>query len=258
MQGMMEVFHGLKGHKLDLFLHSPGGSGEAARTIVQYLRTKFTDIRVFIPLAAMSAATMIALAADRIVMGRHSQLGPIDPQLVWPKTGLLAPMGSIKDQFERAKAEIKQDPDGLGAWIPILESYAPALLIECDRADKLSKGLVKDWLKAYMFKQLSANDPQAAEVKAAEVAEFFASYKQHGSHGVGIYRDDARNHGVVIDDLESDSKLQDAVLSVHHATLLSLGQTVKIIDNHQGKTFAIQIGAMQTQYQPQAPTAPAS
>lgn len=253
MQGMMEVFHGLTGPNLDLVIHSPGGSGEAARSIVQYLRTKFDDIRVFVPLAAMSAATMIALAGDKIVMGKHSQLGPIDPQLVWPKTQLLAPMGSIKDQFERAKAEIKKDPDAIGAWIPILESYAPALLIECERAEKLSKGLVQEWLAAYMFKQLSATNPVAAQKMAQNAAEFFASYKQHSSHGVGIYRDEARKHGIVIDDLETDAALQDAVLSVHHAELLSLGGTVKIIENHLGKTFAIQIAAMQVQFAPQPP-----
>jgi hypothetical protein len=64
MQGMMEVHKDLKGPGLDLILHSPGGSAEATASMVRYLRTKFTDIRVFVPLAAMSAATMWALAGD--------------------------------------------------------------------------------------------------------------------------------------------------------------------------------------------------
>jgi ClpP class serine protease len=82
MQGMMEVCKDLPGPALDLVIHSPGGSPEATASIVRYLRTKYTEIRAFIPLAAMSAATMWALACDEIVMGKHSQLGPIDPQLV--------------------------------------------------------------------------------------------------------------------------------------------------------------------------------
>ena len=82
MQAMMEVCKDLSGPNLDIILHSPGGSPEAAASIVRYLRKKFYDIRVFVPLAAMSAATMWALAGNRIVMGSHSQLGPIDPQLV--------------------------------------------------------------------------------------------------------------------------------------------------------------------------------
>ncbi len=85
MQGMMEVCQGLQGPGLDLILHSPGGSAEATASIVRYLRRKFPyDIRFFVPLAAISAATMWALAANLVVMGKHSQLGPIDPQLITP------------------------------------------------------------------------------------------------------------------------------------------------------------------------------
>jgi len=57
------------------FLHSPGGSIEAAEAIVTYLRSKFAHIRAIVPHSAMSAATMIAMACDEIVMGKHSFLG---------------------------------------------------------------------------------------------------------------------------------------------------------------------------------------
>jgi len=49
IQGLMEVIHGLQGSSLDLIMHSPGGSPEAAAAIVSYLRSKFADIRVIIP-----------------------------------------------------------------------------------------------------------------------------------------------------------------------------------------------------------------
>src|SRR5258708_2566135 len=71
MQGLMEVFRDLPGPSLDLILHSPGGSAEAADRLVRYMRSKYSDVRVFVPLAAMSAATMWALGADQIVMGKH-------------------------------------------------------------------------------------------------------------------------------------------------------------------------------------------
>ena len=76
MQGMMEVCRDLNGPGLDLILHSPGGSAEATASIVRYLRRNFDHIRVFVPVAAMSAATVWALASDVVVMGKHSQLGP--------------------------------------------------------------------------------------------------------------------------------------------------------------------------------------
>ena len=83
MQGFMQTVRGLAGRDLDLVLHLPGGSPEATARIVDYLRAKFNgQIRIFVPLAAMSAGTMLALAGDRVVMGNHSQLGPIDPQIL--------------------------------------------------------------------------------------------------------------------------------------------------------------------------------
>lgn len=55
LQAFMEAIHGLKGDKLDLILHTGGGSAEATDAIVTYLRQKFNDIRIIIPQAAMSA-----------------------------------------------------------------------------------------------------------------------------------------------------------------------------------------------------------
>jgi hypothetical protein len=167
MQGMMEVCRDLPGPNLDILLHSPGGSPEAAASIVRYLRTKFTDIRVFVPLAAMSAATMWALASNRIVMGKHSQLGPIDPQMVTSRWS--APARAILRQFDQAKQECK-DPSLLGAWAPIVEQYGPALIQECEAAEDLALNLVTEWLEQYTY----AGQPRA-KAKASAAARYFAS-----------------------------------------------------------------------------------
>lgn len=230
MQGMMEVCKDLPGPDLDIILHSPGGSPEAVASIVRYLRSKFTDIRVFVPLAAMSAATMWALASNRIVMGKHSQLGPIDPQLVagaWQ-----APARAILRQFEQAKEECR-DPGLLGAWMPILEQYGPALIQQCEAAEALAKRLVQEWLALYMFQEY---DDRVA--RAQRAADYFADYEIHQSHSLGIDRQQARDCGVTIEDLESSQDLQDAVLTVHHATMHTLqGPAVKIVENHRGRAF---------------------
>jgi hypothetical protein len=239
MQGMMEVCRDLTGPDLDILIHSPGGSAEATASIVRYLRRKFSDIRVFVPLAAMSAATMWALSSNRIVMGKHSQLGPIDPQMVTPQG--LVPARAIIEQFETAKQECASNPSVLGAWIPILQQYGPALLKQCDMAERLSRELVRGWLRAYMFKGRRRADDQAERATS-----YFADAAVHKSHGLGIDRDQARGAGIVIDDLEVDQDLQDAVLSVHHATLLTLdGPTVKIIENHLGRAFVQQQQVLQ-------------
>lgn len=234
MIGMMEVCKGLRGPGLDLILHSPGGSAEAAASIVRYLRQKFTDIRVFVPLAAMSAATMIALAGDRIVMGKHSQLGPIDPQLVTNQGQY--PARAILEQFEQAKAECAKDPRLLGAWVPIIQRYGPALLKQCEAAEALARRLVGEWLTTYMFGSISNSRTRSA--KAKRVADFFSDYSHHRSHSLGIDRDQARAKGVIVDDLEEDEELQDAVLSVHHAAIHTFaGAAAKLIENHLGRAF---------------------
>jgi membrane-bound ClpP family serine protease len=231
MQGMMEVCKDVDGPAVDVLLHSPGGSPEATASIVRYLRTKFTDMRVFVPLAAMSAATLWALAANEIVMGKHSQLGPIDPQMVSP--AWTAPARAILLQFEQAKKECK-DPSLLAAWLPILQQYGPALIQQCEAAEALAVRLVREWLEEYMF----GGDADAAK-KAERVASYFANYEEHRSHSLGISRDQARSRGLRITNLERNLALQDAVLSVHHATMHTLqGPAVKIVENHLGRTFA--------------------
>ena len=232
-QGFMEVVYGLKGNSLDLIVHSPGGSAEATEAIVSYLRSKFSDIRVIIPQAAMSAATMLACSADRIVMGKQSSIGPIDPQMIvvtqlGPKA---TPAQAILDQFDEAKRQCK-DPKLLGAWVPILPQYGPALLVECQDALALSKQLVERWLTKYMFK--GKRSPAA---KVAKVLSDHTYFKTHARH---INRDEARAFGLTgIDDLESDQKFQDLVLSVFHATMHSFNMSalVKIIENNNGRSF---------------------
>ncbi len=236
MQALMEVVHSLPGTELDLILHTPGGSPEALESLVRYLRTRFTHIRAFVPLAAMSAGTMWALACDEIIMGKHSQLGPIDPQfaLAFGEQIRLAPAQAILDQFERAAKEVASDPSKALAWAILLRSYGPSLLEECRRAQALSENLVTQWLQAYMLR----GQPDAAR-KARRIARTFADYRQHHSHARSIGRDVVRSLGVRVTDLEADQTLQDAVLSVHHAAIHTFSGTpaTKIVENNLGRAF---------------------
>lgn len=113
MQAMMEVCKDLPGPSLDLLLHTPGGSAEAAASLVEYLRRKFDDIRVIVPLAAMSAGTMWALSADSLLMGKHSQLGPIErPARVTRRVSMMAP----SSMSSRALARVSALTRSTAAW----------------------------------------------------------------------------------------------------------------------------------------------
>lgn len=237
LQGFMEVVYGLKGPNLDLILHSPGGSPEAAEAIVNYLRSKFKHVRVIVPSLAMSAATMVACSANKIVLGKHSFLGPIDPQLIiqTPLGRQMAPAQAILDQFKQAKDEC-QDPKKLAAWLPMLGQYGPHLLQLCENTLKLSKEVVKEWLSDYMFEKKN-------KALAARIATWLANHKHFKSHGRHIGREDAEQRGLKIEHLEADQRTQDLVLSIFHATTHTFSMTpcVKVIENHKGRAFMKQV-----------------
>ena len=102
----MNALKGLDATKgLDLILHTPGGNPTATEGIVKYLHSKFgNDIRVIVPQMAMSAGTMLACSANTIIMGKHSCLGPIDPQYGG------VPAYNIVNEFKEAKSDLDQNP----------------------------------------------------------------------------------------------------------------------------------------------------
>jgi ClpP class serine protease len=75
---------------IDLILHTPGGLVLAAGQIAMALCRHKAKVTVFVPHYAMSGGTLIALAADEIVMDDNAVLGPVDPQLgQWPAASIL-------------------------------------------------------------------------------------------------------------------------------------------------------------------------
>ena len=89
---------------LDIVLHTPGGLVLAATQIARAVRGHKGKVTVFVPHYAMSGGTLIALAADEIVMSPHAVLGPVDPQLgQYPAASLLKavakkPVAEVDDQ----------------------------------------------------------------------------------------------------------------------------------------------------------------
>lgn len=168
-------------------------------------------------------------------MGQHSQLGPIDPQFIvsTPEGPRSAPAKAILDQFEMAKEQCK-DPGNLAAWLPILRSYLPGLLTQCEDSRDLAVGMVSSWLRRYMFK-----DHADADRKAEEVARWFADYENFQSHSRRVGFDQANAQGLRLSRLEADGALQDAVLSVHHVAMHTFSGTAaaKIIENHHGRAW---------------------
>lgn len=229
--GFMSTVKNLDKKKgLDIVLHTPGGSIAATESIVHYLKSLFgNNIRAIIPQIAMSAGTMMALSCKEIIMGKHSNLGPIDPQL----RGI--PTHGVIEEFNKAKEEIKADPSRIPAWQVILSKYSPTLIGECQKAITWAEKMVENWLLTNMFKDEINKTEIVNKIKKELGSHAFTMSHDRHIH-METLRDDLK---IKIIELEKNDELQDAVLSVHHSSIITLTQTpaIKIIENQDGKAF---------------------
>ena len=203
MTGFMNAIKGLDCKKgVDIILHTPGGSPVAAEAIVKYLRSKFSnDIRFIVPQLAMSAGTMIACSGKSIIMGKHSSLGPIDPQY----SGI--PAYNIKMEYEQAKEDLSKHPENVNYWALLIQKYPAAFLKTAIDAIALSSKLLEDWLGTCMFNGSDANDIVIIKNIVSKLNEHDDSLT-HGRHFDIKF---CKSIGLKIIELESDPKLQDAV-----------------------------------------------
>lgn len=242
-EGFREVLRDLEAAEIDVLLHSPGGQAEAAEAIVKLLRSKKRRIRFIIPNLAQSAATMLAMAGDEILMETDAELGPIDPQFIISKAGdtfTVAPAQAIIDQFDAIEKKLSNNPKLLPSWIPILEVYAPSLYQQARNALDLAKALVKEWLASYMF----ADMPKKKRGQlAAGVARYLSDHNKFKSHGRGLCPGDFQRtsalKAVKVRDLASMPDLQSRVQALYHAISLTFTGTdaVKIFENTEGKAL---------------------
>ncbi|WP_136443426.1 SDH family Clp fold serine proteinase [Pacificoceanicola onchidii] len=232
MNGLMAVIHNVERDKgLDIILHTPGGGIEAARAIVEYLYAMFgKDIRAIVPQIAMSAGTMIACATKQIVMGKHSSLGPTDPQVNGvPATGVI-------HEIERALDEIKKDPIRQVVWQEIFRQFPPSFISNCERSLTGSKKMVTSWLAENMF-----SESQDATKKAEKAVSELTNYSKTTEHGHHFMKDACCNFGLDVFSLEDDQDFQELVLSVHHAYVASFARvkSLKFIENSIGASWNV-------------------
>jgi ClpP class serine protease len=168
---------------IDLIVHTPGGLVLAAMQIARAVEAHPAKVTAYVPVYAMSGGTLIALAADEIVMGEFSVLGPIDPQILGlPAASIVRARNSkpIADVFdltlvladvgEKAVAQVKQGAVEL--MTPRLDQSAAEAI-----AEKLAGGY---WTHDYA---LTANEARALglPVKVGmplQVMEFMKLYPQ--------------------------------------------------------------------------------
>lgn len=206
---------------LDLILHTPGGDLAATESIVDYICSMFGgNVRAIIPQISMSAGTMIALSCKEIIMGKQSNLGPIDPQM-----GGVA-CQSVLAEFQQAIDDIKANPSSAPLWQAIISKYHPTFLGSCRSSIEWSEKLVEEWLNRNMCKDNK-------ELSKAIIKEF-SDHTINKSHARHISTEKCKSLGLKIIDMEDDNELKDLILTTHHAFMHTFSNSLatKIVENH--------------------------
>ncbi|HXB65546.1 MAG TPA: hypothetical protein VNV42_11800 [Solirubrobacteraceae bacterium] len=189
---------------LDLMLNSGGGSGEMAEKVIEMCRAHCRrEFRVIVPNFAKSAATMIALGADVILMGYLSELGPIDPQyalLVGDIPQMVSGQSFLNahDDLQQKVMEATAAGDSPIGYLQSLgtSTMEPAFLEHCRRAIDFSRDVTKKFLPKYQLRakyggrKISKRRMQAL---ADEAAENLVSVSKRFSHGRLIGAEEARD-----------------------------------------------------------------
>jgi hypothetical protein len=216
--GFHSMLEDVSGPKLDVLIHSPGGFAEPTEAIVEEIRSKFGFVRFIVPSFAKSAATMMAMSGDQILMDEHAELGPIDPQMSTRNGNVAA--DAIRQQLKKASDEILADPKKAQVWFPILQMLGPGLLSQCDNASKLSKDLVTNWLTKYMFRGV----PDGS-AKASTVADYLSDHPSFLSHGRRVTLDQLQQRDVSAVNLRDDPSFYKAVWELYCTIDIILSNT---------------------------------
>lgn len=229
--GFMNALFGLDKDKgLDLILHTPGGDLAATQSIVDYLFSFFSgNVRVIIPHTAMSAGTMMACASKEIIMGKHSNLGPIDPQI----NGM--PANEFVDLLKNAMDDFQKGVN-IPYWQMTLSKYPPTFFGMCNNAIAASKKIVGQWLERSMLHDSNPDD-------ITRTVEYLADYHSHLQHNTRLTVDDLRkNTALKITNLEDNQQFQENILSLYHCYQIMAGMTKvsKLIENDKLVKFVKQ------------------
>jgi len=224
-----EIVSSLDDHcDVDLLIESPGGDPNAAETLVHTLLAKTRHLRVVVPQAAKSAATLISLAADEIVMSDTSELGPIDPQISIPTVFgyQYRPAQAFLNGLEMIKKEHANGQPLNAAYLPFLQGVDAALIDFCYKSIEHSKRLAVKWLSRSMYKGQSR--------EAKRIAEHLINIDKYPNHGSVINYREAQAIGLRVAYMPFSDAIWQAYWHLYTKYLVMMREKagVKIFESH--------------------------
>jgi hypothetical protein len=177
-----------KEDNLDLMIHTMGGSGETAEKIVEMCRNHCSgEFRVIIPNMAKSAGTLIALGADKIVMGHCSEVGPIDPQIrmnIGNTPQMVSAWTFIHTRDDLANKVDKAIAKGESADALLLQlaNVDSVFVKHCEQLMEFAKQIGVKWIAKRLMAK-STLKPEEAEAQAGKVIAFLSNVEELIIHG---------------------------------------------------------------------------
>lgn len=213
--------------KIDVYIETPGGSGEAAEEIARFLHKKYEEVNFIIASEAKSAGTILALSGDNIYMTETGSLGPIDAQAKIGRT--IQSAYDYKEWVEQKRTEAKQNGFLNPVDAQIIAQITPGELSGIINALEFAKDLVSNWLVQYKFKKWENREGSGEKVteeykkmRAKEVAEKLCNHSLWRSHGRSIKIDDLKDI-LLIERIDSDKTLSDIVYRIKIVLKLIFG-----------------------------------
>ncbi len=238
-------------NKVDVYLETPGGSGETAEEIARFLHNNFETVSFVISGEAKSAGTILALSGNEILMTETGSLGPIDAQVKIGRSIVSAYdyMEWIKDKREEAEKQGALNPFDA----TMIAQISPGELGSVFHSLKFAEDLVKDWLVRYKFKNWIVTETHKKTVtetmkkqRAEEIAKELTNHSKWRSHGRSIKIDDLESIGLKVRRIDDDPQLANVVYRIQTICRLLFETTTsfKIFATQDNKIFrqAVPVG----------------
>ncbi len=239
-----DFLRGAKGKSIDIYLETPGGSGEAAEEIVELLHDKFDAVNFVISGEAKSAGTIMTLAGHEIFMTEQGSLGPIDAQMKIGRSVVSAYdyMQWVKEKRDEADKNQKLNPFDA----TMVAQISPGELNGVDNALNFAVDLVQEWLPKYKFENWEKTETKSTSVtsvmktkRAKEIVENLINHKKWRSHGRSLKIHDLETLGLRVNKIDDDPKFADIVYRIQTIIKLLYSTTniYKIFATENDKLF---------------------
>lgn len=203
---------------IDVYLETPGGTGETAEEVARFLHNKFNEVNFVIVGEAKSAGTILALSGDNLYMSETGSLGPIDAQVRIGR-GVVSAY-DYKAWIEEKRAEAEKNGK-LNAFDAIMVAQiSPGEINGVINSLKFAQELVAGWLETYKFKNWDVTEthkrvvtPKMKKRRAKRVSQSLCNHMYWRSHGRSLKIEDLKEV-LKIEKVDDDPKLADTLYRI--------------------------------------------